>query len=133
MNKTDIYKAHNGKQPEFHDSGLICYDDQHAYKCCRFCGEWFNWADGYGKHMICERKLARLNRTTEKKNRDRWQSIKKKYAPIVFKRDAYNCNHCGATENLTIDHIIPIIKGGTNDLSNLQTLCSSCNSKKGGR
>lgn len=32
---------------------------------------------------------------------------------------------------LEIDHIIPIHHGGTNDPSNLQAMCSSCNARKG--
>ncbi|MGK7920714.1 MAG: HNH endonuclease [Trichodesmium sp.] len=51
----------------------------------------------------------------------------------VFERDHYNCQSCGktATETeLTIDHIIPLARGGSNDISNLQTLCRNCNQKK---
>lgn len=49
----------------------------------------------------------------------------------VLERDAYRCKHCGTHLNLTIDHIHPEVKGGKTELENLQTLCKSCNSKKG--
>lgn len=51
----------------------------------------------------------------------------------VFDRDGRICKHCGATEKLTLDHITPVIKGGANHIDNLQVLCNSCNSKKGGK
>ena len=41
------------------------------------------------------------------------------------------CLNCKTTENLTVDHIIPICRGGTDDEGNLQCLCFSCNRKKG--
>lgn len=41
------------------------------------------------------------------------------------------CACCGSTNNLTIDHIIPVAKGGTSDLDNLQVLCYWCNLSKG--
>ncbi|MFN6571162.1 HNH endonuclease [Dendronalium sp. ChiSLP03b] len=51
----------------------------------------------------------------------------------VFQRDRYQCQSCGKTTlvtNLTIDHIIPLARGGQNDISNLYTLCFSCNQQK---
>jgi len=55
----------------------------------------------------------------------------------VFKRllEKYNfkCNSCNSTENLSIDHIKPVSKGGKDTFDNLQILCKSCNSRKGSR
>jgi hypothetical protein len=41
------------------------------------------------------------------------------------------CADCGSTANLTIDHIRPITKGGTDHRRNLQCLCLTCNMRKG--
>lgn len=41
------------------------------------------------------------------------------------------CLCCGAIEDLTADHVIPIVKGGKNHFANMQVLCRSCNSSKG--
>lgn len=54
---------------------------------------------------------------------------KKEIRNQIIDRDKC-CLCCGSLERLSIDHIIPISKGGMNMLENLQTLCVSCNSKK---
>jgi hypothetical protein len=44
----------------------------------------------------------------------------------VLKRDRYRCQGCGGTQRLRVHHIIPISAGGSDDPSNLITLCSDC-------
>ncbi len=57
----------------------------------------------------------------------------------VLKRDGYRCRACGkspATElgvELEVDHIVPVSKGGGNEMENLRTLCRVCNAGKGKR
>lgn len=48
----------------------------------------------------------------------------------IYERDNFRCVKCGATHDLTLDHILPRSKGGTDALSNLQTLCRKCNEEK---
>lgn len=51
----------------------------------------------------------------------------------IGRRDGFGCAVCGEpSKDLGVDHIIPLVAGGTNDLDNLQLLCRSCNSAKGG-
>jgi 5-methylcytosine-specific restriction endonuclease McrA len=45
----------------------------------------------------------------------------------------HRCLRCGEQKPLTIDHVIPIVRGGRNDILNLQPLCKPCNSSKGTR
>ena len=41
------------------------------------------------------------------------------------------CVYCGSTENLSVDHLFPRIKGGADHVENLVCSCKSCNSSKG--
>lgn len=48
------------------------------------------------------------------------------------RRDGFVCAICGeAGGDLQIDHVIPLSKDGSNDMSNLQLLCKTCNIAKG--
>jgi len=49
----------------------------------------------------------------------------------IYKRDGHKCVYCGSNKNLTIDHVLPKSRGGTNRWTNLVTCCGSCNRKKG--
>lgn len=51
----------------------------------------------------------------------------------IIKRARGRCEACGVSNQeraLQVDHIVPRTKGGSNDLSNLQALCSACNAQK---
>ncbi len=43
------------------------------------------------------------------------------------------CEVCGSTADLTVDHITPKARGGTDAVDNLRTLCRRHNSAKGAR
>ena len=42
----------------------------------------------------------------------------------------YECQHCKAIENLTVDHVIPLHAKGFDHIANFQILCYTCNHKK---
>lgn len=53
----------------------------------------------------------------------------------VFKRDEFRCQYCGRTPPevvLHVDHVLPVVEGGTNDPINLLTACADCNLGKAG-
>jgi 5-methylcytosine-specific restriction enzyme A len=81
------------------------------------CGRLF---DGPGSYCPTHRrqKNAHYNTKTYKSNR-----------LIVLDRDNRTCYICGGPAN-EVDHIIPIRRGGTDDLSNLRACCKPHNSGK---
>jgi len=48
----------------------------------------------------------------------------------VWRRDNGVCVKCGSRENLEYDHIIPLSKGGSNTVRNIELLCEKCNREK---
>ncbi|XP_042513735.1 uncharacterized protein LOC122088514 isoform X2 [Macadamia integrifolia] len=49
----------------------------------------------------------------------------------IFFRDMFTCQYCSSRESLTIDHVLPISRGGVWKWENLVTACAKCNSRKG--
>jgi len=54
----------------------------------------------------------------------------------LFVRDRHICAYCGglfAESDLTVEHIIPVSRGGKQTWTNIVTACRSCNTRKGNR
>ena len=52
----------------------------------------------------------------------------------AFLRDRYRCQYCGAeSRSLTLDHVVPRVRGGGHDWTNVVTACMRCNHRKAGR
>lgn len=84
--------------------------------------------------------LIRYNPWEEEKNYDvqlERKNVTSKLRFQIMARDGFACRLCGIKPQLDtnevvlrVDHIIPISKGGTTNINNLQTLCGKCNSGK---
>lgn len=89
--------------------------------------EYKKWvANNRDKRAFSQRIRSYLKRNNKGKHTlEEWEELKK--------RCEYTCQKCGKKEpeiKLTEDHIIPLSKGGSNDIKNIQPLCESCNSAK---
>ena len=89
-----------------------------------------NWKDGRSSKpcystFINQRRRARKTKNGGNHTRLEWDKLLVSYN--------YSCACCKKTEpeiKLTEDHIIPLVKGGSDNIENIQPLCASCNSKK---
>lgn len=81
-----------------------------------------------------------------KENRLKWNSyrrardVRKKQNGIFLilnkefkKLNNQLCFYCGSNQNLTIDHIIPVARGGRHSIGNILVACKTCNSQKGSK
>jgi 5-methylcytosine-specific restriction endonuclease McrA len=64
-----------------------------------------------------------------------WITQKKRLA--IYLRDGCACGYCGSSvetgAQLTLDHVLPHARGGTNHETNLFTACKPCNDSRGDR
>jgi len=48
----------------------------------------------------------------------------------IMIRDDFTCQYCGKGKELTIDHVIPVSRGGKSTFENCVTACKYCNNTK---
>jgi 5-methylcytosine-specific restriction endonuclease McrA len=52
----------------------------------------------------------------------------------ILRRDGHHCQFCGRSEvPLTVDHVLPVSRGGEDSWENLVCACVECNNRKGDR
>lgn len=90
-----------------------------------------HWGDGDMGAMISlmRDRLEITQQQRQSSNARRELSAAKR--ALVMARDGLKCLCCGGLDQLRVDHVVPVSKGGTDDEDNLQTLCLWCNSRKG--
>jgi hypothetical protein len=80
--------------------------------------------DGNGYRILYR---GGVKKGSNRPNAKEWAEIR----AHVFERDNYTCTYCGLRGvALQCDHVHPISRGGSNDLSNLTTACAKCNMSK---
>ena len=99
----------------------------------KFCSEQCNAK----AHMLTRKMYRRVGVAGRKKGTP---LVERHY---IAERDKFRCGLCGGKVNMklthpdplfgSIDHIIPLSRGGSNDLSNLQLAHLRCNLSKNDR
>jgi 5-methylcytosine-specific restriction endonuclease McrA len=74
-------------------------------------------------------KSKRSSRANSFNRRTKCKKLTSKEIAYILKEGNNTCVYCNQPGH-SIDHITPISRGGTNDLSNLVVACKSCNSSK---
>jgi 5-methylcytosine-specific restriction endonuclease McrA len=113
---------------------------------CAHCGEGFPRKRARSKFCSpkCRQQSARVyaDKAEQRTAADRRRRLREMGASgwhteaewqALCLRARGKCTACGRKAKLTRDHIIPLAAGGSDDITNIQPLCTPCNSRKGAR
>jgi 5-methylcytosine-specific restriction endonuclease McrA len=83
------------------------------------------WA---ARHPERRRSIAVARRARERGAAGRWTASD--WTDLLV-RYGHRCAYCGATGSLTVDHRVPLARGGSNEVDNILPACGWCNRSKG--
>lgn len=75
------------------------------------------------------KRLHEQKRRAQKNNNGVFTILEKDIVKLIKE----SCVKCGSKQNITMDHIVPLSRGGVHSIGNLQPLCRSCNASKGSK
>lgn len=75
----------------------------------------------YSRNKHAKRRAA-IDATVEKITAEQWRGIVSQYKGL--------CYYCGKKAKMTIEHLVPLSKGGDHSVANIVPACLSCNCKK---
>lgn len=81
------------------------------------------------EHFRLMKRLHQSKRLFKQKSNGRCDFTREEWLEII-KNSKGICKNCNLKKELTIDHIIPLSKGGEHTKTNIQAICLSCNVKK---
>lgn len=99
--------------------GLFCS------AACRVEGKRI-WPDEVTRHRVRARRMDYRKRA---KRSDLTHHTEQEWADLLSQHGG-RCAHCGSADNIERDHIVPLSKGGDDDIGNIQPLCRACNRRK---
>jgi len=88
--------------------------------------QWRKKLSNFWSRLSTKNKKTNTNHTTP--------PDKEKLYKKATKSLGYGCRYCKDTlgiDNISIDHAVASVRGGTNDLDNLDFICKRCNTRKG--
>jgi 5-methylcytosine-specific restriction endonuclease McrA len=125
----DHFRYHNNPKRK---AATLAYQKAHAEQNRLRTAKWREENPNYQR----ERYRANPEYMKSKVNKRRTEKTKaggsysvEEFLTLCELRE-YKCLCCGKVRILTADHVVPVSKGGTSNIENIQPLCRPCNSKK---
>ena len=126
------------------ESSAICRIGSDGDRALWWTSDGLFWADSALSHEDVEllawdrqrrqeSRISRLRKIRIRENdlvKTRRERIPEEVRAFVWRRDEERCVQCGSQDELQFDHIIPVARGGSSTIENIQILCGECNRQK---
>jgi hypothetical protein len=122
----EVHRKSNKKYRQSHINSIkernIKYRKEHKERYNEVNRKWKKEHPEKGRKQTHDHR-AKIRNATGKFTIKEWNDLCKLYNN--------RCLWCGSNnKKLTMDHVVPLVSGGTNYISNIQPLCMECNAKK---